>query len=108
MKINKKETYSIDDLSKEELLFILEVIEKLQLSSDSTPEAHMAAKKFKEFREQIVGESKPTLVYEPLVCDGCETTIDVKDQLCPAEQVNKPLCPTCYVQRKHIADKING
>lgn len=126
MKINRKETFTIEDLSKEELLFFFEVVEKLQLAPDSTPEAHAAAKKFKEFRQETLGQIMPRPPMYPsqeeyfkaiveeeeedkvLVCEGCETTINVEEQFCPAEKDNRLLCPTCFIQRKHIADKING
>jgi hypothetical protein len=101
MKVNKKELYSVDDLTKEELLFILEVIEKLQLAPDSTPEAHMAAKKFKQFRAEMLGSLQETS--SDLICDGCETTINVTDQLCPIERVNKPLCHKCLVHREDVS-----
>jgi len=98
MKVNRKELYSIDDLSKDELLFIFEVIEKLQLAADSTPEAHTVASKFKHFRAEMLGSLQKTS--SDLVCDGCETTTNVTNQLCPIEQVYKPLCHKCFVYRE--------
>ncbi len=104
MKINRKESYSIDDLTKDEVLFLFEVIEKLQLSADSSQVSFDIAEKFKAFHHDLFETEESN---EDLVCDGCEGLIEVSMVQCPAEETMLPLCPVCLLKRQHLMG-ING
>lgn len=97
MKINRHETFSIEGLSKEEVLFLFEVIEKLKLTPDSTPISFQIAEKFKAFRKDLFAPAEE----DTLVCDGCETLLEVEMAHCPVEDKELPLCPVCLLHRKH-------
>ena len=118
MEIKEQTTYSITDLTKEELLFFFEVVEKMELSSDSTPISFELAERFKKFREQLLESEQETTTWveppegvqpDPLFhgeCEGCGTTIEVKKQNCPATNVEAPLCPVCFLNREHLAEEL--
>lgn len=92
MKLSKIEQYNLE-LSKEELLFLMEVIEKMQLDPSSPPQAFEIHQRFKAFYAAEIS----------LTCDGCETDIDVSMKLDPATKQTLPLCPTCLAHRSGYA-----
>lgn len=104
MKINKLETYSIDELSKDELVFILEVIDKIQLTEDSTPLSFEIAKRFKQMRKSLEIESSDSEEprQEDIECNGCPTTDNVEIRPCPISKQLTPLCNKCFKSRVEI------
>ena len=112
MKIKRHESYSLEGLSKDELIFLLELVEKAEplISADSSPLSLELARKFKEFsaslevREEaedsieIAAPEPPPPV--PLECDGCETKENVSIQIDPTSGLETALCPDCYTIRK--------
>ena len=105
MKINRKETYSIEDLSKEELLFFLEVVENLQLSSDSSPIAFNLVERFKTFRNETIGDQNLLPKEESIAlhdCEGCDAGPSSETQesrICPVTKEQTYLCKSCYEHR---------
>lgn len=49
MKITEHKKYSIDDLQEDDLFFLLDVINKLELSEDSPISAHQSLERWKAF-----------------------------------------------------------
>lgn len=96
MKINRKELYSIEDLERDEMHFLFEVIEQLNLTKDSPAASHAIAEKFKSFRAQIQGSDIPEVIdnedREP--CDGCEAPTLTRND--PITGATIPLCDSCY------------
>lgn len=104
MKINKKTIYSIDGLSEQEFLFFFEVIDKMQLTSESSPEAIIIAKKFKALRDDLL----PEKTTHHLMCDGCDTIDDVKEVTCPLDKTMSYLCPSCLIKRQELANSLGS
>lgn len=114
MKVNRKEIYTLDDLTKEELVFLFEVIDQLKLTSASSPEAHSVAKKFKELRTEAFKSDIELENPSPVTCDGCELSSDnpthftISSLTCPLEHIGVNLCPTCYEIRQNIALRLKA
>lgn len=100
MKLSKIEQYNLE-LSKDELLFIMEVIEKMQLDPSSPPQAFAIHQRFKEFYSSEVLPTSEALPASDtsLKCDGCETDVDVSTKFDPATKQTLPLCPVCLAHR---------
>jgi hypothetical protein len=108
MKINKKEVYSIEDLSKEEILFLFEVIDKMQLAPSSSSIAFSIAEKFKSFRDELIPrEEAPPEEFSEGECDGCSCPVPETPLLCPITNELKYLCPECYETRLKLAKNLH-
>lgn len=112
MKIGQSITYSIEDLTEEEFLFLLNVIEQMQLTDDSTDTARQIHNKFKKLYEEIQQDTKKESIYESTedlilheeeACDGCEDQFGpLRD--CPLTKERVFLCDKCFNIRKENAD----
>lgn len=108
MKLKKKETFSIENLSKDELLFLFEVIEKIELSSESTHLSFEIANKFRQFREEVFSTPSTHEEINHSLCEGCESNMDVSKQTCPVSETETLLCTNCFLFRKHHKDSLDA
>jgi hypothetical protein len=53
MKITEHKRYSIDDLKEEDLLFLLDILDKVALSEDSSHDASRSLARWKNFCSQF-------------------------------------------------------
>jgi hypothetical protein len=109
MKINKFESYSIEGLSKEEVTFLFNIVNQVQLSENSDPSAFDFIKKFKQLSSQYL-DTSPTEQLSPpeyLQCEGCESesqsnTETISMKLCPISKKSMLLCDQCFNKRVDI------
>ena len=94
MKVTTKEVYSIEDLTREEMLFLFELIEKTKLAESSSPLSREIYSKFELLRQEVA--NTPALSY----CVGCHTTEDVDTHWCPVVGTEQLLCLDCFQNRK--------
>ena len=99
MEINKSESFSINNLSKEELLFILEVISKIQLTEESTELSFVIAEKFKKMSLNYLPQ-----ILDSLICEGCSLSAS-EEQICPLTNEKVLLCKDCYNKREALQNE---
>lgn len=104
MKLDVKEIYSLQ-LDREELEVLFNLIGKVTLGPDNPPIVQEVIQRFKRLRAESVESSAEISNVETssLQCDGCESAAeDIEILECPATHEDVPLCPTCYLHRKHL------
>lgn len=93
MKIVTKELYSIEDLTKEEVVFLLELVRKVKFAKNSSELSYKIQQKFIDLGDEIA----------PLQCDGCSANGQgVLYQICPCTNLLLPLCDSCLSSRENI------
>jgi hypothetical protein len=110
MKISKVESYSIEGLSKEEVIFLFNIVNQVQLSESSDPLAFDFIKKFKQLSSQYLDTppiEQESLPPELLQCEGCElesqsNTETISMKLCPISKKSMLLCDQCFNKRTEI------
>jgi len=97
MKIKKTESYTITDLSSLEISFLREMLEKVNLSDDTS---ELSINLLDRWRELLI-EDKGTL------CQGCDQQKQsTKKVSCPINNKQDLLCSECYQARKDIGNQI--
>ena len=93
MKLEKIETYNLTGLTQEDLSFLSEIIEKVNLSEDSSP---LSIDLLHRWRN---------LLCTDLICEACDTKEDVQPLLCPLSNSIVTICPSCHESRKKLANE---
>ena len=123
MKLSRKEFYNLK-LSKDELIFLLKMIDKVQLDGNSSEQAVVILNRFKKLvnkpqedeyyneadQKQIDELQLQTIDEEYLQCEVCDTTTEITSTIeDPIDSTKKiTICGSCVMARKAVADKYKG
>jgi len=104
VELEKIETFNIRGLTKEDISFLSEILEKISLSEESSPLSRELLAKWKTTSKTWLEQSK-----EPsyLGCEVCEIKHSSHSS-CPITEESIKLCDDCYqARKKHYEQESN-
>ena len=116
MKLAKQELFKITNIPKADLVFLLEVIDKVILDEHSSELARRSLNRWKLFKKQIqtsyssdqdFSNQQQNTTTQQLTCDGCEVNVNqngssIEKTKCPATEEVVPLCHSCFKEREGL------
>ena len=110
MKLSRKEIFSLK-LNKDELIFLVNVINKIKLDQNSSEEAIQMLNRFKKLFNQENEKQVESPQAEDIrkYCEVCDTVEFVETRVnplaysLPGEEMRLDLCYKCYVARQKTA-----